>query len=694
MSFLAENKSRERLAVDGATGHEPPLKRLRSFLGADLTAGDAGLGVRAVADPLSIAAYGTSLPDARYWPLRTGLDAQLLAASGVSAPLGSLGSLGVLGSLGSVGFSSTAAAFIERNLSNLDASKVTAFKDLGLMQGNPLVSAAGIQLPVANARSKTKLCKHFIENNCMFKGLCNFAHSIEELKKMPGEGDLEGKSLFERYKAKAESEKQSTGQDTFVGGIAELKRKLCKHFIDGECKFKEACHFAHRIDELTKLPEDGDDVGKALLERYKAKAVLLSSEPAQALTQTEYLASASTTVKTKLCKHFITGNCKFKESCTFAHSIGELKMLSGEGDDASNTLLELYQLKTEADKIAQAKRKEMLTSGALVISESVEETCVDAKATQNFESMTNTVTEAKVDDKSVRLLKTKMCKHFFIGACKYNKNCTFAHSIEELKPPADPNDTQQVTLPVHSSQQVDGKPKEGLTQSKDNKQGLFKSKPCRFFSEGTCRFGNVCAFIHSDPVHAPGSNGGVSQSGAVQGPAEIKATYKTRLCNMWEKDKTCSFTDKCHFAHGAEELRQRPAPMAPVNNSFTYGTLQLEALARAQQLALSSSISYSYDITDTNWRPIPGGKEVRGQGGGLGVLNERIFDAGAAEALHLRNLLQSYGQAEPASSLRSLSSLGGLTPNMFTNLPSWQPRRYLLRFGSSNQKSGGPAGRG
>ncbi|MCO5607306.1 hypothetical protein L7F22_061499 [Adiantum nelumboides] len=665
MSFLAENKSRERLAVDGATGHEPPLKRLRRFLGA---AGDAGLGVRAVADPLSIAAYGTSLPDARSWPLRTGFDAQLLAASGLSAPLGFLGSLGALGSLGSVGLSSTAAAFIERNLPNLDASKVTAFKDLSLMQGNPLVSAAGIQLPVPNARSKTKLCKHFIEDNCMFKGLCNFAHSIEELKKMPVEGDLEGKSLFERYKAKAESEKQSTGQDTFLADITELKSKLCKPFIDGECKFKEACHFAHRIDELTKLPEDGEDVGKALLERYKA------SEPAQALTQTEYLASASTMVKTKLCKHFITGNCKFKESCTFAHSIGELKMLSGEGDDVGKALLELYQLKMEADKIAQAKRKETLTSGALVISESVEETCVDAKTTQKFESMTNTVTEAKVDDKSVRLLKTKMCKHFFIGACKYNKNCTFAHSIEELKPPADPSDAQQVTLPVNSSQQADGKPKEGLTQSKDNKQGLLKSKPCRFFSEGTCRFGNVCAFIHSDQVHAPCSNGGVSQSGGLQGPAEIKATYKTRLCNMWKKDKTCSFGAKCHFAHGAEELRQRPAPMAPVNNSFTYGTLQVEALARAQQLALSSSISYPYDITDTNWRPIPGGKEVHGQGGGLGVLNERIFDAGAAKALDLRNLLQSYGQAEPPSSLRSLSSFGGLTPNIFTNLPSWQPR--------------------
>ncbi|KAI5066353.1 hypothetical protein GOP47_0018977 [Adiantum capillus-veneris] len=653
MSFLADNKSQQRFAVDGATGQEPPLKRLRSVLGADPTVGDgAALGLaRAVADPLSIAAYGNSLlgADARAWPLRAGLDAQLLAASGLSGSLGSLGSLGALGSFGSLGMSSTAAAFIERNLSNLDASHAMAFKDLSL------VSTAGIQLPVPNARLKTKLCKHFIENNCKFKEMCSFAHSIEELKKMPGEGDPEGKSLLERYKAKAEAEKQSSVQDASVVGAVDFKTKLCKFFIVGECKFKEGCHFAHGINELKKLPEDGDDMEKALLEWYKAKAGLSRSEPAQSVTQTESLVSTSTLVKTKLCKHFISGNCKFKESCTFAHSIGELKSLPGEGDDAGKALLELYQIKMEAEKPTLAETKETLTSGAAAIVEAVEEACVDVQTTLKCESAITTATEAKVDDKSVRLLKTKMCKHFLVGACKYNKNCTFAHAIEELKPPADPNDTQQITQPVQSSQQADGKPNEGPTQTKDDKQGLLKTKPCRFFSEGTCRFGNACAFVHSDQMHATGSNGSASERGALQGPGEIKATYKTRLCNMWERDKTCSFGAKCHFAHGAEELRQRPGPMAPATNNLTHA-LQLDALARAQQLALSSSGSYSYDVTDTNWRPFQG----------------------AAEILHLRNLLQNYGQLEPASSLTSLSSLGGanvgFTPNIFANLPSWPTR--------------------
>lgn len=773
MSFFADNKSRPRLAVNGAMGQEPPLKRLRSVLGADHALGEVGYGVgtalglaRTGVDP----AYGRAFPetslvaDARAWPLRAGSDEQLLAASGLSASLGSLGPFGTIGALGSLGLPgmlSTAAAFIERNLPKLDTSQVMPLKDLSLLQGNSFASLAGIQLPLPNARSKTKLCKHFIENNCKFKDLCNFAHSIDELKKLPGESDLEGKSLLERYKAKADAEKQMTGQD----GMVELKAKLCKHFIDGECKFKEGCHFAHSIEELKRLPDDNDATGKALLERYKAKTlvadVIMNGESTQALAQTELQMPTSTIAKTKLCKHFISGNCKFKESCTFAHSIEELKSLPCERDDAGKALLEQYRTRIEVREPLQVDLKE---TGPFIKAELVEKTTVDVQIIPKLESLSNTATQVKADDKSVRLLKTKMCKHFLVGACKYSKNCTFAHAIEELKPPADAKDavvktiaatmppqttpvtamptqstpgtlmpslskmtssatgqqitqpvqssqttgsvtgqqvtqpvqsfqttpgtsmpsltkktssaSQQITQPVQLSQEADGKQNEGSAQ---DKQGLLKTKSCRFFSEGTCRFGNSCAFLHNDQVLGISSNGGASQSGALQGPSEMKGTYKTRLCNMWEKDKTCSFGSKCHFAHGAEELRQRTGSSVPVSNSLMFGTLELEPFSCDRQMGLSSSAPYSYNITDTNWRPFRGMEETFvGLRGGMGVGNERMLDAGTVEALHLRSLLQNYGQVEQPSSLAPLSSLGGvnlgLTSNVFANLPSWPTR--------------------
>eukprot|EP00249_Psilotum_nudum_P018810 c26970_g2_i4 orf=686-1090(+) len=35
--------------------------------------------------------------------------------------------------------------------------------------------------------------------------------------------------------------------------------------------------------------------------------------------------------------------------------------------------------------------------------------------------------------------------------------------------------------------------------------------------------------------------------------------FKTKLCENYTKGTPCSFGDRCHFAHGASELRQPPA---------------------------------------------------------------------------------------------------------------------------------------
>lgn len=40
--------------------------------------------------------------------------------------------------------------------------------------------------------------------------------------------------------------------------------------------------------------------------------------------------------------------------------------------------------------------------------------------------------------------------------------------------------------------------------------------------------------------------------------ATLIAKYKTELCRSFERDKTCCYGTKCQFAHGIQDLRQKP----------------------------------------------------------------------------------------------------------------------------------------
>jgi len=70
---------------------------------------------------------------------------------------------------------------------------------------------------------------------------------------------------------------------------------------------------------------------------------------------------------------------------------------------------------------------------------------------------------------------------------------------------------------------------------------LKKTKLCRFFSKGKCRFGSDCDFAHGTQnlVNAPDLT-------------------KTSLCEDWLAGR-CSITDgTCRYAHGEQELRMTP----------------------------------------------------------------------------------------------------------------------------------------
>ncbi|GAW80509.1 hypothetical protein, conserved [Plasmodium gonderi] len=104
--------------------------------------------------------------------------------------------------------------------------------------------------------SKTKICRHFLENRCTNKGNCNYAHVLEELRPLP---NLENTKLCKSIKKKVPclnpnckyAHRIETLQPST--NLATYKTTLCYFWKKKKCMNQDKCRFAHGIEEIRPL---------------------------------------------------------------------------------------------------------------------------------------------------------------------------------------------------------------------------------------------------------------------------------------------------------------------------------------------------------------------------------------------------------------------------------------------------------
>ena len=132
---------------------------------------------------------------------------------------------------------------------------------------------------------------------------------------------------------------------------------------------------------------------------------------------------------------------------------------------------------------------------------------------------------------------------FKLGTCTFSDRCHFAHGIEDLRKPP-PGWEELAKTNLSSGKVVAEAPRRS-------------SKPCRYFFEGNCPYGERCTFSHGGQESQRYDGDQVVERSAVGVAgygASSRPNYKTRICARWEKGEICSYGEKCHFAHGQTGL--------------------------------------------------------------------------------------------------------------------------------------------
>ncbi|KAL8495246.1 hypothetical protein ACS0TY_019411 [Phlomoides rotata] len=164
---------------------------------------------------------------------------------------------------------------------------------------------------------KTKLCCKFRAGTCPYISNCNFAHSIEELRKPPPNWQ-EIVAAHEDEQAPS-TESREEFQIPIVGVSDEAQRSYkgrhCKKFYTEEgCPYGESCTFLH--DEQSRSRESvaislGPGSGSGFVGNGNGSMLKPSNW------------------KTRICNKWeLTGYCPFGSKCHFAHGAAGIMSIS------------------------------------------------------------------------------------------------------------------------------------------------------------------------------------------------------------------------------------------------------------------------------------------------------------------------------------------------------------------------------
>ncbi|XP_050376325.1 zinc finger CCCH domain-containing protein 56 [Argentina anserina] len=169
---------------------------------------------------------------------------------------------------------------------------------------------------------KTKLCCKFRAGTCPYVTNCNFAHSIEELRRPPPNWQ-EIVAAHEEEKAVSSEPREEFQIPIVTTGFGvetqrSYKGRHCKKFYTEEgCPYGDNCTFLH--DESSKNRE----------------SVAINLGPggyggAAAATAAGGANNKPSNWKTRICNKWeLTGYCPFGSKCHFAHGVAELHRYGG-----------------------------------------------------------------------------------------------------------------------------------------------------------------------------------------------------------------------------------------------------------------------------------------------------------------------------------------------------------------------------
>ncbi|XP_075519037.1 zinc finger CCCH domain-containing protein 12-like [Primulina tabacum] len=185
------------------------------------------------------------------------------------------------------------------------------------------VTASNRSRAIGKMFYKTKLCCKFRAGTCPYITNCNFAHSIEELRKPPPNWqEIVAGNDDERPML---SEPREEFQIPIFGVSDDAQRSYkgrhCKKFYTEEgCPYGENCTFLH--DEQSKSRESvAISLGPGSGGGYGGNGSGSNLKPSN--------------WKTRICNKWeLTGYCPFGSKCHFAHGAAELHHFGGGASDA------------------------------------------------------------------------------------------------------------------------------------------------------------------------------------------------------------------------------------------------------------------------------------------------------------------------------------------------------------------------